>query len=210
MHRGLICFLSSYTLCICDCVCMHTVCSKKWIQMAFISSPKSMDLYGQYWNKLPFFANSSFQLMYPHTQLIIQWFQRIKRFNSFIFLHFLLAVDLTNGQLTPNNNTPLLTQALSGKHHLKLSVFLEKFGVALIEKKNTLTFDTNNNKKISIWIETVYVSSQSISLLIFSLNNEYRSKIICLNLTIPPSVCALEISPSNAYKYWWSLHLWFD
>jgi len=25
------------------------------------------------------------------------------------------AVDLSNGQLTPNNNTPLLTQALSGE-----------------------------------------------------------------------------------------------
>jgi hypothetical protein len=29
-------------------------------------------------------------------------------------LFCLLLVDLTNGQLTPNNNTPLLTQALSG------------------------------------------------------------------------------------------------
>lgn len=26
-----------------------------------------------------------------------------------------VAVDLTNGQLTPNNNTPLLAQALSGE-----------------------------------------------------------------------------------------------
>lgn len=28
------------------------------------------------------------------------------------------AVDLTNGQLTPNNNTPLLAQALSGEGYL--------------------------------------------------------------------------------------------
>lgn len=27
----------------------------------------------------------------------------------------MFAVDLTNGQLTPNNNTPLLAQALSGE-----------------------------------------------------------------------------------------------
>lgn len=31
------------------------------------------------------------------------------------FNTFMISVDLTNGQLTPNNNTPLLTQALSGK-----------------------------------------------------------------------------------------------
>lgn len=35
--------------------------------------------------------------------------QLIDSFNIFF------TVDLTNGQLTPNNNTPLLTQALSGE-----------------------------------------------------------------------------------------------
>lgn len=30
----------------------------------------------------------------------------------------MFAVDLTNGQLTPNNNTPLLAQALSGEDAL--------------------------------------------------------------------------------------------
>ncbi|KAJ8932745.1 hypothetical protein NQ314_014442, partial [Rhamnusium bicolor] len=31
-----------------------------------------------------------------------------------IYVVSVFSVDLTNGQLTPNNNTPLLTQALSG------------------------------------------------------------------------------------------------
>lgn len=31
-----------------------------------------------------------------------------------LWSEFYVSVDLTNGQLTPNNNTPLLTQALSG------------------------------------------------------------------------------------------------
>lgn len=52
----------------------------------------------------------------------------------FFFLSLLLffvlshTVDLTNGQLTPNNNTPLLTQALSGKS----LEFYEKFHCLLI------------------------------------------------------------------------------
>jgi RNA-binding protein Musashi len=33
-----------------------------------------------------------------------------------LYLDLNISVDLTNGQLTPNNNTPLLTQALSGKY----------------------------------------------------------------------------------------------
>lgn len=33
------------------------------------------------------------------------------------------SVDLTNGQLTPNNNTPLLTQALSGEVMLGIYTF---------------------------------------------------------------------------------------
>lgn len=36
----------------------------------------------------------------------------------------LFTVDLTNGQLTPNNNTPLLTQALSGEAILGIYVFI--------------------------------------------------------------------------------------
>jgi hypothetical protein len=34
------------------------------------------------------------------------------------------AVDLSNGQLTPNNNTPLLTQALSGEVMLGIYIFM--------------------------------------------------------------------------------------
>ena len=36
-------------------------------------------------------------------------------------------MDLTNGQLTPNNNTPLLTQALSGEVMLGIYAFVFKF-----------------------------------------------------------------------------------
>lgn len=36
------------------------------------------------------------------------------------------AVDITNGQLTPNNNTPLLTQALSGMRKITPFTFLSR------------------------------------------------------------------------------------
>lgn len=39
----------------------------------------------------------------------------------------LFPVDLTNGQLTPNNNTPLLTQALSGEVMIGIYEFIIYF-----------------------------------------------------------------------------------
>lgn len=47
-----------------------------------------------------------------------------------LWIKFCVAVDLTNGQLTPNNNTPLLTQALSGTlwiHNMLLFVVNESY-----------------------------------------------------------------------------------
>jgi hypothetical protein len=40
-------------------------------------------------------------------------------------------VDLSNGQLTPNNNTPLLTQALSGEVMLGIYDFSFNFDFGL-------------------------------------------------------------------------------
>lgn len=52
-------------------------------------------------------------------------------FNAIIFFCFLcyLLVDLSNGQLTPNNNTPLLTQALSGEVMLGIYICVFMFNI---------------------------------------------------------------------------------
>lgn len=39
----------------------------------------------------------------------------------------IVSVDLSNGQLTPNNNTPLLTQALSGEVMLGIYICVFMF-----------------------------------------------------------------------------------
>lgn len=63
-------------------------------------------------NKIKFiyvyFFFSLFLFFFLFLQILIICFIKCLFFCMFL-------VDLTNGQLTPNNNTPLLTQALSGK-----------------------------------------------------------------------------------------------
>lgn len=49
-------------------------------------------------------------------------------------------MDLTNGQLTPNNNTPLLTQALSGNSTIILHAALH-----------------TSSLRFSVWLGCVYV-----------------------------------------------------
>lgn len=51
---------------------------------------------------------------------------------SFALNVFIFTVDLTNGQLTPNNNTPLLTQALSGEALLGIDMNFFLYSSTLI------------------------------------------------------------------------------
>lgn len=64
----------------------------------------------------PFYWNSHFFATFYLGQ------SRFFPLTTYFCLNVSLTVDLTNGQLTPNNNTPLLTQALSGEALLGIDI----------------------------------------------------------------------------------------
>lgn len=57
---------------------------------------------------------------------------------------------MTNGQLTPNNNTPLLTQALSGE------------AIHLLFKNNTLTAYSIDSTFPNLYINSIFKSIKPI------------------------------------------------
>lgn len=67
-------------------------------------------------------------------------------------------MDLSNGQLTPNNNTPLLTQALSGEVMLGIYICVFMFHILLLFR---LRYREEFHIKMAEWLPLLLTANVS-------------------------------------------------